>query len=146
MYNKILVPLDGSPLAEAVLSHVEALANLEGAEVTLLMVAVYPVAEFAFSDPNLVSDILDTLEAETLNYIQSIRTRLQRAGIRTSILVREGSVAETILDVCSEIHADLIAMSTHGRSGVSRWLLGSVADRIINHSPVPVLLIRPQPE
>lgn len=144
MYKKILVPLDGSPLAEAVLPHVQALAESLGAEIILLRVAVNPAAEFAFSDPSLASDVVDTMEAETLDYIQSIRARLQRAGLRTSFLIREGSTAETILVVAEEIHADLIAMSTHGRSGVSRWLLGSIADRVVHHSPIPVFLIRPQ--
>ena len=143
MYKKILVPLDGSPLAEAVLPHAQALADSEGAEIILLRVAVNPAAEFSFSDPALASDLIDTMEAETLSYLQSIRSKLQKAGIRTNFLIREGSVAETILEVSSEVNADLIAMSTHGRSGISRWLMGSIADRVVNHSPVPVLLIRP---
>ena len=146
MYKKIVVPLDGSPLAEAVLPHVESLASLEGAEVFLMFVAVKPVAEFSLAMPTMIPDVIDTLESETLTYIQSIRARLQKAGIRTSILAREGPVAETILEVCSELHADLIAMSTHGRSGVSRWLMGSVAEQISKQSSVPVLLIHPKPD
>ena len=146
MYKKILVPLDGSPLAEAAIPHVEALASLEGAEVFLIMVAVTPVAVFSLAETPQASDAIDTMEAESLIYIQSIRARLQKAGIRTSILAREGPVAETILEVCSEIHADLIAISTHGRSGISRWLMGSVAERVTNQSPVPVLLIHPKPD
>ena len=146
MYKKILVPLDGSTLAEAALPHAQALASSEDAEIYLLRVSVNPAAEFSFSDPSLAADFIDAMEAETLAYLQSIRSRLQRAGIRTSFLIRKGSTAETILEVAVGVHADIIAMSTHGRSGISRWLLGSVADRVVHHSQVPVLLIRPQVE
>jgi nucleotide-binding universal stress UspA family protein len=146
VYKKILVPLDGSTLAEAALPHAQALASSDEAEIYLLRVSVNPAAEFSFSDPSLASDFVDAMEAETLAYLQSIRARLQRAGIRTSFLIRKGSIAETILEVAAGVHADIIAMSTHGRSGISRWLLGSVADRVVHHSPIPVLLIRPQVE
>ena len=144
MYNKILVPLDGSALAEAVLPHAQALATSEEAEIILLRVSADPAAEFSFSDPSLASSLIEGLEAESLTYLQSIRARLQRAGLRSSFLIRQGAIAETILRVADEVKADIIAMSTHGRSGVSRWLLGSIANRVVNHSPIPVLLIRPQ--
>jgi len=143
MYKKILVPLDGSPLAEAVLPHAQALAISDDAEIFLLRVSVNPAAEFSFSDPSLASQLIDDLEAESLTHLQSIRARLQRTGLRTSFLIRQGAIAETILRVAEEVKADGIAMSTHGRSGVSRWLLGSIASRVVNLSPVPVLLIRP---
>jgi nucleotide-binding universal stress UspA family protein len=144
MYKKILVPLDGSSLAEAVLSHAQALATSEDAEIILLRVSVNPAAEFSFSDPSLASSLIDSLEAESLTYLQSIRAKLQKAGLRTSFLIRQGPIAETILHVATEVNADIVAMSTHGRTGVSRWLLGSIANRVVNHSPIPVLLIRPQ--
>jgi nucleotide-binding universal stress UspA family protein len=143
MYKKILIPLDGSPLAEAVLPHAQELANSLEAEVFLLRVAVNPAAEFSFSDPSIASCLIDTMEAESIDYLLSIRTKFQKTGIHTSFLIREGSVADTILDVSTELQTDLIAMSTHGRSGLSRWLMGSIADRVVNHSLVPVLLIRP---
>jgi len=146
MYNKILVPLDGSPLAEAVLPHAQALATSQEAEIVLLRVSANPAAEFSFSDPSLAATLIDSLEAESLIYLQLIRSRLQRAGLRTSFLIRQGAIAETILSVAGEIKADVVAMSTHGRSGVRRWLLGSIANRVVNHSPIPVLLIRPQAE
>lgn len=145
MYKKILVPLDGSPLAEAVLPHAQALVTSDDAQIILLRVSVDPAAEFSFSDPALASELIDNLEAESLSYLQSIRSRLQHAGLHTSFLIRQGPVAETVLRVAAEVQADVVAMSTHGRSGVSRWLLGSIASRVVNHSPIPVLLIRPQP-
>lgn len=143
-YKKILVSLDGSALAEAALPHAQALARDEEAEIILLRVSVDPAAEFSFSDPSIANNIIEEMEAETLAYMQSARGKLQRAGFRTSFLIRQGPVAETILEVASEIPADVIVMSTHGRSGMKRWLLGSVADRVVTHSTIPVMTIHPQ--
>lgn len=142
-YKKILVCLDGSPLAEAALPHAQILASDEEAEITLLRVSTNPAAEFSFSDPALANKFIQEMESETLNYLQSIRSRLQKAGFRTSFLIRQGAIAETILQTASKIKTDVIVMSTHGRSGIQRWLLGSVADRIVTHSNIPVMLIRP---
>jgi nucleotide-binding universal stress UspA family protein len=142
-YKKILVCLDGSPLAEAALPHAQILASDEEAEVILLRVSVNPAAEFSFSDPTIANKFIQDMEAETLHYLQSVRSRLQKAGFRTSFLIRQGTVAETILQTASETKTDVIVMSTHGRSGIQRWLLGSVADRIVTHSNIPVMLIRP---
>ncbi len=143
MYKKILVPLDGSALAEEILPHVETLAKTLEVEVILLRVIIEPAAEFIFSDPSIGSTIIRELEAESLDYLTKIRSKLQHSGIHTSIALRQGQIAETILTVAKEQSADLIAMSTHGRSGLQRWLMGSIADRIVHHSPVPVLLVRP---
>lgn len=142
-YKKILVSLDGSALAEAALPHAQALARDEEAEIILLRVSVDPAAEFSFSDPSIANNIIEEMEAETLAYMQSARGKLQRAGFRASFLIRQGPVAETILEVASEIPADVIVMSTHGRSGMKRWLLGSVADRVVTHSAIPVMTIHP---
>ena len=146
MYKKIVVPQDGSPLTEASLPHVKSHTSLKGDEVCLNMVAVKPVAEFSVVVTNLISGVIDTLEAKSLIYIQFICAKLQKAGIRTSILAREEPLAETILEVFTEVHADLIAISTHVRSGVSRWLMEGTAEQVVNYSPVPVLLIHPKPE
>jgi nucleotide-binding universal stress UspA family protein len=143
-YRKILVSLDGSTLAEAALPHAQILASDEKAEIVLLRVSVNPAAEFSFSDPSIADSIIQEMESESLAYMQSARGKLQKAGFRTSFIIRQGAIAETILQVATEIHADVIVMSTHGRSGLRRWLLGSVADRVGTHSNFPVLLIRPK--
>lgn len=143
-YKKILVCLDGSALAETALPHAQMLASDEDAEILLLRVSANPAAEFSFSDPGIAHDIVQELESESLAYMQSARGRLQKAGFRTSFLICQGAIAETILNVAAEHQADVIVMSTHGRSGVKRWLLGSVADRVVAHSDRPVMLIRPQ--
>ena len=142
-YKKILVCLDGSPLAEAAIPHAQILASDDEAEIVLLRVSVDPAAEFSFSDPGIADNFIQDMEAETLSYMQSARSKLQKAGCRTSFLIRQGAIAETILQTASEIQADVIVMSTHGRSGIQRWLLGSVADRVVTHSNTPVMLIRP---
>ena len=143
MYKTILVPLDGSPLAEAVLPHAKALAQSEGAQLVLLRVAADPGAEFAFSDPAIANDLVQQMESETAKYMADLSATLAKESFNSKIIVREGPIAETILAVAEEVKADVIAMSTHGRSGMRRWLMGSIADRVINHSHVPVMLIRP---
>ena len=136
--------MDGSALAETALSHAKTLASDEDAEILLLRISANPAAEFSFSDPSLAHQIIEELEAETLAYMQSARSKLQRAGFRASFLICQGPVAETILQTASDNRADVIVMSTHVRSGMKRWLLGSVADRVVTHSDRPVMLIRPE--
>ena len=72
----------------------------------------------------------------------AIEKELKAAGFKASTLLRVGSVAEVILGVAEELDVDVIAMSTHGRTGPARWLLGSIAERVVHNSKVPVLLIR----
>lgn len=143
-YKRILVCLDGSALAETALPHAQMLASDEEAEILLLRVSANPAAEFSFSDPAIANNLIEEMESETLAYMQSARGKLQRAGFRTSFLICQGAIAETILQAAADNQADVIVMSTHGRSGVKRWLLGSVADRVVTHSILPVMLIRPQ--
>jgi nucleotide-binding universal stress UspA family protein len=143
MYKKILVPLDGSPLAEAVLPHAQELAKLGNGEIVILRVAAEPAAEFAFSDPALADSVVKRLEEEAKAYMETEIAKLQKEGAKVSSVIREGAIAETVLKVAEETKADVIAMSTHGHSGTGRWLMGSVADRVVSHSKVPVLLIHP---
>lgn len=142
MYRKILVPLDGSKVAEGVLPHARSLAYSEGAELILLTVGANPALDFAFSDPGLAQTAVDEQEEKSKAYILKIEAELKADGFKTSTLLRVGSVAEVILGVAEELQVDVIAMSTHGRTGPARWLLGSIAERVVHNSNVPVLLIR----
>lgn len=142
MYRKILVPLDGSKVAEGVLPHARSLAYSEGAELILLTVGANPALDFAFSDPGLAQTAVDEQEEKSRAYILNIEAELKADGFKTSTLLRVGSVAEVILGVAEELQVDVIAMSTHGRTGPARWLLGSIAERVVHNSNVPVLLIR----
>ena len=143
MYKKILVPLDGSELAESVLPHVEALAKSENAEIVLLRVAVTPDLSMFAHNPALATNIVKELEDETDAYMKAEVIKLRDEGVKVSGITRGGAVPDTILAVADETHADMIAMSTHGRTGVKRWLMGSVADRVVHYSHIPVMLIHP---
>jgi nucleotide-binding universal stress UspA family protein len=143
MYKKILVPLDGSPLAESVLPHAQALARAEGAEIVLLSVPPIPSWEYLSRSPGLASKIIEDIEIETEEYLETEVTRLEKEGSKVTSIMRKGPIPDMILQVADEVHADLIAMSTHGRTGVQRWLLGSVADRVVHYSHIPVMLVHP---
>ena len=143
MYKKILVPLDGSPLAEAVLPHAQALAKSEGAEIVILRVPVVPNLEMLSRTPGLATQVIEDAEIETEEYLKAEVTKLSKEGAKVSSLIREGPIPEMILKAADDVHADVIAMSTHRRSGVQRWLMGSVADRVVHHSHIPVMLIHP---
>ena len=142
-YQKILVPLDGSELGESALAHVMYLALLSGADVTLLYV-VPTIEDVIGGSPPIPIDVQwDFLSAKGHQYLAGV---VQRSGWGTSkvrVAVETGNVAEVILTVATREQMDLIAMSTHGRSGVSRWLLGSVAQKVVHAASTPVLLIRP---
>ncbi len=142
MYKRILVPLDGSKTAEGVLSHAKALAYSEGAEIVLLTVAANPALEFVFSDPAMASRAIEEQETKSKQYMAEMEKQLKSSGFQVSSLLRVGPVADVILHVADELQVDVIAMSTHGRTGPARWLLGSVADRVVRASQVPVMLIR----
>lgn len=143
MYKKILVPLDGSPLAEAALPHAEAIAKSEGAEIVLLRIPTMPTAEFFSRDPAIAIKIHDEEQAEAVNYINLKVEELKKDHIKVSAVTQDGPIPDTILAVAEETHADMIAMSTHGRTGLQRWLMGSVADKVVHHAHIPVMLIHP---
>ncbi|MFQ5895351.1 MAG: universal stress protein [Nitrospinota bacterium] len=137
MFGHILVPLDGSPLAEAILPLVEELAKVHGARVTLLRVAyAHPIPGVDPTD----SQVRVIREAET--YLGEQQRALGAKGVETSVSVRYGFPPEEIVAHAAEREVDLIAMSTHGRSGPKRWILGSVAEQVLRRAPVAVLLAR----
>jgi len=136
--KRILVPLDGSKLSEKVLPQVELLAKRSNAEVILLRVVPFSwPSEFLH-----VREMGDKLDKEASDYLFAINAKLIEKGIRGECCVHEGSVPEIVCDFAKGNEIDLIAMSTHGRRGVKRWALGSVADKVIQTSSVPVLLNR----
>lgn len=149
MYERILVPLDGSALSEAVLAHAQVIARRHNAELCLLRVVVFPAPDAGLSDADLFlrySDDIDILRTEAHTYVDRIAAALRADGFAARGDVCEGPVCDMILQHAAAIGADLIAMSTHGRSASARWLMGSVADKVVRASPVPVLLIRPRPD
>lgn len=144
MYKKILVPLDGSKLAECVLPHVRTLAQgSEVKEIVLVRVVepFYPRGDFVLEESQIKK-----LEAEhkvaAAEYLQKLAQDLKLNGIKVSYEVLFGFVAESLAEYVEKNQVDLIVIATHGRSGVSRWVWGSVADRILRSSCVPVLMVR----
>ncbi len=138
MIRKILVPLDGSPAAEAVLPLVTRLAQAEKAEVELITVLT-PVAIW---DAAASMIKWDAEEAAAGEYIAGKARDLEAHGIRTHSTVAFGQAAYAVFDAAKNKKADFIAMTTHGRSGVTRFVLGSVADKLL-HTAAPLLVVRP---
>ncbi|HSO12882.1 MAG TPA: universal stress protein [Anaerolineales bacterium] len=143
MSKKILIPLDGSPLAEAVLPHAQAVAKAENAEIVILRVPVVPAAEFFGRNTALASMVSHDLDEEANQYVQAEVRMLRNGGATATGMIREGPVPETIIKVADEIHADMIAMSTHGYTGLKHWFKGSMAEDVVHHTHIPVMLIHP---
>jgi len=135
--ERILVPLDGSECAEVVLPQVEKLAAALKAEIVFLRVAL--AHTFPGADP---TDAQVKVVREAEDYLQKWKERMSAKGLAAEVHVRYGNDAEEILDHAAQPDIDLIAMTTHGRSGVKRYLLGSVAEKVLRHSPKPVFLFR----
>ncbi len=141
MYKKILVPLDGSKLSEKALVHAHELAKQTTAEIVLLQVVVFPTRDYDV----IPMDVAVSAEviAETKRYLEHAAGDLRRLGMRVTTQVEVGYVADQIIDYAASHEVDLIVMSTHGRTGPARWLIGSVADRVAHGSKVPVFMVRP---
>lgn len=134
MVDRILVPLDGSPRAEQILTQVARLLKREDAEVILTS-----VNDFSYS---LTARLLEAERASSAAYLKKAVDILQGQGVRARALRLEGHVPESIVQAAKEVGATLIALSAHGRSGLARWALGSVAEKVVRAAPVPVLLMR----
>jgi nucleotide-binding universal stress UspA family protein len=136
MFSKIVVPLDGSSLAEGILDRVEELARVQGGEVQLLRVAYFS------SLPGLDAEEYELKVVRGAEeYLNRISADLEGRGLRVSTHVRYGDPAGEIL-THAEKYGSVIVMTTHGGGGLTRWAMGSVADKVIRRSVKPVLLIR----
>jgi len=136
MIDRILVPLDGSRVAEQILPHLRRLLYRRDAEVILVRAVVPPPIEDGVA-------MTDTLEAAARAYLAPMQDHLQEQGVRVRFVVRVGSAVGVILDVAEEVKATMMAMATHGETGLRRLLSGSVAESVLKKSPVPVLVVRP---
>ena len=148
MYKKILVPLDGSELAECVLPHVESIAQGCGAQSVTFLRSVEPFHKLTSWDGGTVLSEADISRIESGNkadakkYLENLVKRTKYEGVTAKYEVLMGTAAESITDYAIKNKVDLIVIATHGRSGVSRWVWGSVADRILRSACVPVLMVR----
>lgn len=144
IYKTLLVPLDGSKRAEAILPHVEELARRFVAEVVLLQV-VEPSTSVPYmsgAPVDLSQESFTRWIAEAESYLADIQGELREKGIETRTRVASGPVVEIITIAAEEENADLIAMASHGRTGLSRVFYGSVAAGILHRADRPLLLVR----
>jgi len=150
MTEKILFPLDGSKTGEAAMPYVmELLSKLSPevkAEVTLLRV-VSQLAHFLMDGETstrvpYTAGEMEQIKKRALDYLNKTGEGLKSKGVEVKTRVEVGNPAEEIIRAADEINADLIAMSTHGRSGISRWTFGSVTDKVLREGNKPVLVVR----
>ncbi len=147
MLNRILIPLDGSELAEKALDYARHVTAKDGLMSLLSVVdapeypssVYYPAGLPAFdlNRTELQRDIIPQAE----DYLRKVAERLTGQGFRTQIEVLVGEPASTIVEYAKEHNIDAIVMSTHGRSGFSRWLFGSVANKVLSGACIPVFII-----
>lgn len=139
MFEHILVPLDGSALAECVLPHAVAVSQALGGRVTLLRVA----ESSGMPAPTVDTFSWHIYKAEASAYLETISAHIRReAGLETQTVVQEGRVAESILKFAAGEDVDLIILSSHGRSGLSRWNISSVVQKIVWQAYLPVMIVR----
>lgn len=153
MYSKVMVPLDGSSVAECVLPHVEGfIAGCRPKAIALVQVIEPAPAKFddtasiSSTSRAILTESIRIIEekrrATALEYLNSKARQLEQTEVTVTAEVLEGRVAESLSDYAESNGIDLIIIATHGRSGISRWVRGSIADRVLRSSPVPVLIVR----
>jgi nucleotide-binding universal stress UspA family protein/predicted transcriptional regulator len=147
MSQTVIVPVDGSELAEAALPWAVLLARSRDLSLVLVQVLTWPTtlwmsATDAYLSPATYEQIQTAEREEATDYLAGLRDRLAGEGVRVDTVIREGYAAEAILDLADEHGAATIVLATHGRGGVTRWLLGSVAEAVLAQATVPVLLVR----
>ena len=143
MYKTILVPLDGSKRAEAILSHIEELSKLYNARVIFLQVVEPPpLIVGPEGDIALHQQEIERWEKQAKSYLSALEGEFQEKGIKTKKHIIHGPVIDAIIKVAEQEGADLIALASHGRTGLSKVFYGSVAAGVLHRIDRPLLLIR----
>jgi nucleotide-binding universal stress UspA family protein len=147
MYSSILVTLDGSKLAECVLPHVETVyKGCEKPKVTVLRVVEPQPQPYGEALSGITIDMIRQAEeaekADAKKYLEKICDKLKKVGMPVSTKLLSGKAADTIVNYIEKNDFDLVVISTHGRSGISRWVWGSVAERVLRHVCVPIMMVR----
>ena len=148
--KKILVPLDGSAFGEAALPCAEELARVSNAEVILMQSVAPHHFEIDLAETRsphlskLSEEYLEHARAVAADYLAAIQESLSKSGVVARSVVEAGSPAEQIIACAKKNAVDIIALSTHGRSGLSALMMGSVANKVLHYAEVPVLLVRPR--
>lgn len=146
MYNKIMVALDGSRLAECVLPHVKAFIEKYHVENIVFVRIVEPAVIFHSGEYPISPEILRESESASKSaakdYLDQVVNQFKQEGTQLQSEVLTGRVADSLVDFAEKNDCDLMLIATHGRSGVRRWVRGSIADKILHSSTVPVLIVR----
>jgi nucleotide-binding universal stress UspA family protein len=146
-YQKVIVPLDGSELAECVLPHLEAVAsNCQITKVELIRVVAPIEMHYRAAlpiDSKQEKQINDAAILEANEYLDKVKVRLDASRMTVTTRVLSGPVADALVNYLNKSDADLLVMATHGRSGPSRWIWGSVTDKLLHSCCIPVFLVRP---
>ena len=154
MFQRILVCLDGSKLAEQIMPYAREQARAFGGKLVLLQAVPEPVA-YSPGIPGagpvpIQTDAMVEATQQALNsakdYLERLANPLREKGIQTETVAMMGRAGETVLNYANNNNVSLIAIATHGRSGLGRAVFGSVADQVLRESGLPILLIRPQEE
>ena len=135
MYESVLIPLDGSELAESIFTELDKIAITSSTRLVLIRVCSIQVVSDRY-----ISETRSEIVQEAESYLENMKAQLNAKGFTVEVHVCYGDPAFEILDLADLVDVNLITMSTHGRSGFGRWLLGSVAEKVIRHSNKPVLL------
>ncbi|TMB65072.1 MAG: universal stress protein [Chloroflexi bacterium] len=144
--GKILIPLDGSALAASVLPFAADLAKLLGATISLFHAVAEPVALYPGAEAIFDANVQKEVEAGARKHLASAAQRLVEQGVPANFVTNFGNTVDGIVWASEREKADLIVMSTHGRSGIGRLVLGSVADGVVRRACLPVILVRPRDE
>ena len=145
MYTRIVVPLDGSDIAEQALATAEELVRLTGASLHLVRVVEFPSSSYTYAYGSMLEgDAIVTQLEDQIRlaeaYLAEVARPIAEGGLTVTTEVRHGIASQELIEAMRP--GDLFAIASHGRSGVARWFLGSVAEEITRHATVPVLLVR----
>jgi len=142
VYRLAVVPLDGSPVAEAIIPFVLEIAGPLDLEIALVRVLQPVPPQVIEGSRHVVVEDVEARQLDAQEYLAPLAAELRAKGIRAQTHVRRGDPTAEIVGCAREIGADLIAMTTHGRSGLGRLVFGSVAEAVLRHSHLPVFLMR----
>lgn len=146
MCKRVLIPLDGSELSEQALAHLSKL-NIAPDDTTIILLQIVepPITLYASgsSATSTTRELLKSARVDAVNYLAKLARRLEEQGLTVKSVTKVGSPAEIIMDYAADNEVSLIIMSTHGRSGWSRWFHGSVTEKVTRRSRIPVLVAPP---
>ncbi len=145
----ILVPLDGSEIAARALPFAEDFCQRLDGEIALIRILPITVLPYAipvdFIPPDIYQQMVDSQQRLAREYLEQVATELQQRGLRAQVQIEYGDASAGIIDAIAALHVTMVIMTTHGRTGLARFALGSVADRVVRGGGAPILLVRSFP-